>query len=282
MSLQKSTSWFALGTLLSRISGLVRVSLVLSIFGASKSLDAFFVAFRIPNLFRDMLAEGALSNAFTKMYADCFEQSEEKAKEFFAESICLVLLAGFCVMLTGVLTAPLLVKLMTFYGEPDPEFVATATVLTRILFPFLYLMMLGSIFAGTLHHKGRFFLSSLAPLGFNFGYILGAIAFAPFFSWAFSYSPCHKRKEAKAIPRSKKGDMDRNTCCTSLSCRPYQSTCKYELRNKFRIWSYYMARKCFSAIPIANWALWRERWCRHASQTYAKHPSVQPIHWFRS
>ena len=71
---------------------------------------------------------------------------------------------------------------MTMYGDPGPEFTQTATLLTRILFPFLYLMMLGSVFAGTLHYKGRFFLSSVAPLGFNGGYILGAIALAPLLS----------------------------------------------------------------------------------------------------
>lgn len=157
----------------------MRVSLVLSIFGASRSLDAFFVAFRIPNLFRDMLAEGALSNAFTKVYSDCFEQSEQKAKNFFSDALKWVLLAGFCIALAGVIAAPFLVKLMTMYGNPGDEFVSTATLLTRILFPFLYLMMLGSVFAGTLHHKGRFFLSSVAPLGFNFGYILGAVTLAP-------------------------------------------------------------------------------------------------------
>ena len=92
MSMRSSTIWFAFGTLLSRVSGLVRVSLVLSIFGASKQLDAFFVAFRIPNLFRDMLAEGALSNAFTKVYADCFEESEEKANAFFKDALTLSLI----------------------------------------------------------------------------------------------------------------------------------------------------------------------------------------------
>ena len=70
MSVFKSSLFFSAGTLISRFSGLARDTVLASVFGAGTMLDAFIVAFRIPNLFREMLAEGALAGAFTKVFTE--------------------------------------------------------------------------------------------------------------------------------------------------------------------------------------------------------------------
>ena len=81
MSVLKSSIFFSAGTLISRFSGLARDMVLASVFGASSLLDAFIVAFRIPNLFREMLAEGALAGAFTKVFTDTMQEDERRAYE---------------------------------------------------------------------------------------------------------------------------------------------------------------------------------------------------------
>ena len=181
-NLTKSSLLFAAGTFLSRVTGLLRDIIVTAFFGAGIMLDAFLIAFRIPNLFREMLAEGALANAFTKVFAELFESDPKRAKQFFADTLLLVTLVGMIISVTGILLAPSFVNLMTSFSEPDPQLVENATHFTRILFPFLAIMMVGAIFAGALHQYGRFFSSAIAPIGFNMGYIFGATVLAAWFA----------------------------------------------------------------------------------------------------
>lgn len=175
MSFKRSTFKFAMGTILSRISGLARDSVLAAVFGASASLDAFIVAFRIPNLFRDMLAEGALSGAFTKVYSATQVQSPEAGLALFrnAARAALVLSTVFCAL--GVIFAPQFVDLMTFMGEDFREHRDEVVFLTRILFPFLILPIVGSILTGVLHYHGRFFVSAISSIVQNLGYIIGAL-----------------------------------------------------------------------------------------------------------
>ena len=178
--------FFAIGTFLSRVSGLVRESVLGGVFGASLLLDSFLVAFRIPNLFREMLAEGALGSAFTKVYSQVSEVDKKRAMELLVQSIYLFTLVSIVLSALGVLAAPILVKFMSI-DLPEGyrnEFVLNATGLTRIVFPFLGIAMLGSIFMGALHQKGSFFTSAVSPICFNLGYIFGALGLAGLFeSW---------------------------------------------------------------------------------------------------
>ena len=80
MSLAKSALSFAFGTLLSRVLGVVRESVLAAVFGASALLDAFFVANRIPNMLRELAAEGALGSSFTKVFSELEEKDEAKAR----------------------------------------------------------------------------------------------------------------------------------------------------------------------------------------------------------
>lgn len=146
-------------------------------------LDAFLVAFRIPNLFREMLAEGALASSFTKVFSQRSEKSRLEALQLFQDCLALFLLASAIFCSLGVIFAPELVGLMTL-GVATGEaatFTDNAILLTRILFPYLALTTLGALVMGALHEKGSFFLSAVSPALFNFGFILGAILFS---SWA--------------------------------------------------------------------------------------------------
>lgn len=181
MGLLKSSMWFSLGTVLSRLSGLARDMILASAFGSSVFMDAFFVAYRIPNLFREMLAEGALAGAFTKVYVALNEKDKNEASQFLVDALLLIFLAGSVICLLGIVMAPWIVELMTMLrGAAESEaLVVQATGLTRILFPFLGVMMMGSVAMGALHQWGRFFLSAFAPVNFNIGYIIGIVAIGP-------------------------------------------------------------------------------------------------------
>lgn len=142
-------------------------------------MDAFYIAFRIPNLFRELLAEGALGNAFTKVYTDCRERSPELARSVLEKGLFVALVLGALLSLAGIVFADQLVALMTLFQKQDASeqslLVANAVGLTKVLFPFIGFMIIGAIAAGALHNIGRFFLSSIASVALNLGFILGAI-----------------------------------------------------------------------------------------------------------
>ncbi len=178
MSVARNSLLFTLGTFFSRVSGLVRDMVLAAVFGSSNLLEAFFVANRIPNLFREMLAEGALGGAFTKVYTGVASEDPAKARKLLFDmlriSFCILIL----VSLIGFLAAPHLVKIFTLYsansGRPE-TFLPYTVGLTRLLFPFLGIAVLASVVMGVLHERGRFFISALAPIFLNLGYILGAL-----------------------------------------------------------------------------------------------------------
>lgn len=185
MSLSKSSLLFSLGTFFSRIFGLVRDQVLAYSFGASVVMDAFTIAYRIPNLFREMLAEGALANAFTKVYSEWAIKDEATAKRLLNESLLRFMAFGIAFALVGIFLAEDLVGLMTLHAEPTAElatFKELATAMTKILFPFLTIMIVGSISMGALHQKGNFFVSSVSSISLNVGFILGALLFG---KWVF-------------------------------------------------------------------------------------------------
>ncbi len=179
MSLARSSLWFAAGTLLSRLTGLFRDRTLLSVFGTSEMMSGFIIAFRIPNMLREMLAEGALGSSFTKVYSGLDSQDPERAKRLLIDSLILVGLSSIFICAIGILAAPMMVRLMTSEADSGQSLIMTATGLTRILFPFLTFMSLGAIISGALHKKGSFFVSSSSPVFFNMMNITGALYFSP-------------------------------------------------------------------------------------------------------
>lgn len=163
-------------TLSSRVLGFGREILLAQIFGASGLTDAFHVAFRIPNMLRDLFAEGAFSSAFVPIFTQTKGEGDEKARKLLW-SMFIVLLA-----LTGVISlliiffAPEVVALMTNeLFTQDKERYEITVLLTRIMAPFLSFVSLAALFMGVLNTYKMFFGPAMAPATFNVIMILSMI-----------------------------------------------------------------------------------------------------------
>jgi putative peptidoglycan lipid II flippase len=163
----------------SRVLGLVREQVFAAFFGAGYAIDAFVVAFRIPNLLRDLFAEGALSTAFVTVFTD-YDQRLGPARTWrLANNVlaCLTLVVGGLVVL-GMVISPELVSLMAPDFGSVPGKLGLTTLMTRIMFPFLLLVSLAAVAMGTLNTKGKFFIPALASSFFNLGTIICGVALA--------------------------------------------------------------------------------------------------------
>ncbi|MDE2081100.1 MAG: murein biosynthesis integral membrane protein MurJ [Burkholderiales bacterium] len=176
MNLLKAASTVSLLTLLSRIAGLVREQLVAAVFGAGGATDAFNVAFRIPNLFRRLFAEGAFSQAFVPLLAATRERDGDAATARLVDAVATLLawvLLATC--LAGVVAAPLLVWAMGSGLAQLDE----AVVMTRWMFPYIGFMSMVALAAGILNTWKRFAVPALTPVLLNFCIIGAALWLVP-------------------------------------------------------------------------------------------------------
>ncbi len=181
MNLLKAASTVSLLTLASRVTGLVRDQLIAAAFGASALTDAFNVAFRIPNLFRRLFAEGAFSQAFVPLLARSRETEGDEATHKLIDAVATVLVwALLLVCALGVIAAPLLVWMMA----AGLEQLELAVVMTRWMFPYIGFMSLVALSAGILNTWRRFAVPAATPVLLNLSVIASAAWGAPLFkSW---------------------------------------------------------------------------------------------------
>ena len=180
MSLFKSASTVSLFTLVSRITGLVRELLMASTFGASAITDAFNVAFRIPNLFRRLFAEGAFSQAFVPVLAASRTQQGEDATKLVIDRVATLL--TWALLLTcalGVAAAPILVWVMASGLKQDPRGFEAAVFMTRWMFPYIGFMSLVALSSGVLNTWRRFAVPAATPVLLNVAMIGAAWLGAP-------------------------------------------------------------------------------------------------------
>ena len=183
VSLFKSASTVSALTLVSRITGLVRELLIASTFGASALTDAFNVAFRIPNLFRRLFAEGAFSQAFVPVLASTRAQHGEEATRQTIDHVATLLV--WVLLLTcvaGVAAAPVLVWAMASGLKQDPRGFEAAVFMTRWMFPYIGFMSLVALSAGVLNTWKRFAVPAATPVLLNLSMIGAAWWGAPFFA----------------------------------------------------------------------------------------------------
>lgn len=167
MSIIKSSFKMAIATFLSRILGLVREQVMAAYFGASGITDAFLVAFRIPNLLRDLFAEGAFSSAFVPTFVEANQESQKESRELLWTLFWLLTVTtGTICLLIGIF-APELITIFAPSFVKDPEKFHITVVLTRIMAPFLTFVSIAALFMGALNSLKVFFLPSLAPAFFN-------------------------------------------------------------------------------------------------------------------
>ncbi|MEG0053127.1 MAG: murein biosynthesis integral membrane protein MurJ [Comamonas sp.] len=182
MSLFKAASTVSLLTLASRISGLVRDLLMASMFGANALTDAFNVAFRIPNLFRRLFAEGAFSQAFVPVLAASkAKEGEEATRQLINHVATILFWALVVVCVLGVIGAPLLVWLLASGMRQAPEGYHAAVVMTRWMFPYIGFMSLVALSAGILNTWKKFAVPAATPVLLNLSMIVAAVFAAPWF-----------------------------------------------------------------------------------------------------
>ncbi len=168
-------------TLASRILGFVRDLVVARAFGAGPVTDAFFVAFRIPNILRRLLGEGALSTAVVPVFSEYLvRQTRPEFDRMFRAVLAAALTALAIVTAVGVAIAPWIIRVMAPGFAADPGQLRLTVELTRLMFPYLVLVGLSALAMGALNALGRFFTSALGPAVLNLGMIACVLSLSPY------------------------------------------------------------------------------------------------------
>ncbi|HQR34117.1 MAG TPA: murein biosynthesis integral membrane protein MurJ [Blastocatellia bacterium] len=199
-SIARSAGIVSIAVMGSRILGLVREQVFAAFFGPGIANDAFNIAFRIPNLLRDLFAEGALSAAFVSTFSRTLTQKGEREAWRLANLVSngLVLVLSV-IVIGGIVFAPQIVDLMVESARqpanPDQvQFAYLLTIkLTRILFPFLVMVSLAAVAMGILNTKDRYGVPASASTMFNVGAIIGGLFFA------YLFAPEYIANGAKAL-----------------------------------------------------------------------------------
>lgn len=182
MNLLRALATISSMTLISRILGFVRDAVIARIFGAGLFTDAFFVAFRIPNLLRRLFAEGAFAQAFVPILAQYkSREGEEPTRRLVDRTATLLSLALLAVSALGIAVAPLIVYVGApgFAAEPA-KFDLTVSML-RVTFPYILFISLVSLAGGILNTWSRFVIPAFTPTVLNLSFIVCALFAAPYF-----------------------------------------------------------------------------------------------------
>ena len=177
MNLIASTSTFSFFTLISRILGYVRDILIAIFLGTSLFADAFFVAFRLPNTFRRLFAEGTFNAAFIPSYAGELSQDKEKADHFARNVFNLLFIILLFLVLIAEIFMPQLIYLIAPGFYKDPAKLMLAVDLSRITFPFLFFISLASFFSAILNSYNKFAAAAAAPIILNV-ILIGSLFFS--------------------------------------------------------------------------------------------------------
>lgn len=182
MNLLKALATVSGMTLLSRILGFARDFIIARVFGAGMATDAFFVAFRLPNLLRRLFAEGAFSQAFVPILAEYRQrQGEAETKRLVDHVTTALFLAVLVITLIGMVATPVIIYLSAPGFSSDPAKFDLTVTLTRITFPYILCMSLVAMAAGILNTWSRFALPAFTPVLLNLAMIGGAWLMAPHF-----------------------------------------------------------------------------------------------------
>ncbi|MFZ6673710.1 murein biosynthesis integral membrane protein MurJ [Undibacterium sp. Xuan67W] len=181
MNLLKTLATISGMTMLSRITGLVRDVLINNYFGATALTDAYNAAFRIPNFFRRLFAEGAFSQAFVPILAEYKNQKGDVVTKELIDHVATVLawtLLATCIL--GVVGAPVLVYLFSSGFAQNPAKFEATVVMTRIMFPYIGFMSLVALSSGILNTWREFKIPAFTPVLLNLSFIAASIFLAPY------------------------------------------------------------------------------------------------------
>ncbi len=181
-SVVRSAGVVSIAVLMSRVTGLLRESVMARLFGAGLIYDAFMLGFRIPNLTRDLFAEGALSSAFVPTFTEYLSTRSKAEAARLANLVAtaiLIAVGAFCAL--GMIFAPALVHLLAPGYREVPGKFELAVRMTRIMFPFLLLVALAAQAMGVLNASNRFAVPALASTFFN----IGSVGFGVLIGYVF-------------------------------------------------------------------------------------------------
>jgi putative peptidoglycan lipid II flippase len=171
-----STAMFSLATGLSRILGLIREMVAAYYFGASGKINAFTVAFQVPNLLRSLVADAAISSAFVPVFSELLVKGNRERAWRVASSVFFLMMVGLgAVTALGIIFAPLIIKP---FGDPGGD-VQLAVGLTRVLFPVVFLLGLSGIVVGILNSYEEFTIPAITPVFWNLAIIVGLVLGVP-------------------------------------------------------------------------------------------------------
>ncbi len=178
--LARSAGVVGAATLTSRVLGLIRDQILAYLFGAGNAMDAFNVAYRVPNLMRDLFAEGAMSAAFVPTFTRRLTRRGRAAAWQLGNQLinALIVVTGLLVLAGIIFARPLAELLAGDYAAVPGKLELTVT-LSRIVLPFLTLVALAAVLTGMLNSLNRFFTPAVSPAMFNVGIIFGAICLVP-------------------------------------------------------------------------------------------------------
>src|SRR5512145_1005017 len=182
MNLLKALAAVSSLTLVSRILAFVRDVLIARIFGAGAATDAFFVAFKLPNLLRRLFAEGAFSQAFVPIFGEYkSRRGHDETKLLVDHVTTLLAIVLFIVTLIGSVAAPLIITLTAPGFSNDPEKFDLTVQLLRLTSPYIFFISLVAVAAGILNTYNKFWVPAFAPVLLNLCFIGGALWLAPYF-----------------------------------------------------------------------------------------------------
>jgi putative peptidoglycan lipid II flippase len=168
----------SIATFISRILGYVRDMIFALYFGATGLSDTFFAAFRIPNLLRELFAEGSMSSAFIPVLTEYRQKhGEEEANRIVKITFTFIIIFVGILCLIGIILSPAIVAVIAPGFLGSPEKFSLTVLLTRIMFPFLLFISLAALVMGALNTKKVFFIPALAPAMLNITLILSIVFF---------------------------------------------------------------------------------------------------------
>jgi putative peptidoglycan lipid II flippase len=182
-SVVKAAGVIGIATFSSRILGFIRDMVLARLFGATPAADAFFIAFRIPSLLRELFAEGSMSSAFIPVYTEYRTmRSKQEAWELASAVFTTLLTVVTLVTMVGIVAAPWLVQLLAPGFQDNPDKLALTTLLARVMFPYLLFISLAALAMGILNSVRAFAAPAFSPLFLNVFIIVSAVWVAPHLS----------------------------------------------------------------------------------------------------
>ena len=180
----KATWKVSAAVMASRVLGLLREMMFAGLFGGSRWMDCFYLAFKVPNLLRDLFAEGALSQAFVTTFSKKLKsEGEASAWELANKVMTLAAVAMGVITLLGVAAAPWIVEFLTSLSRSsstarnyNPEEIALTVTMVRVMYPFILLVSLAALVMGMLNARNVFGMPALSSCFFNLGSMIGGAA----------------------------------------------------------------------------------------------------------